>query len=248
MSVITTSTPIYPPPDETFIGFYDNGTTGESCPLLTADASQWLLTHSPIVNSFVCPTSYAFRTLNSIPAYGNCCLAENDSCPYATRCSDNTAIYRDGATLSCGQGSTCVEAMLYQAETSGTWSVTIPWCLLSDDPTVYYWTHMTTFTTTVDDESTTTPTSTPEDRTTPAANLPTDVPTTDIPSPTPTEIPDDDSSGTNVGAIAGGVVGGVAGLILIILAGWYVMRRHRKKSEELRELGAGYSAPTAEEA
>ncbi|KAL4860366.1 hypothetical protein BDV12DRAFT_118432 [Aspergillus spectabilis] len=235
MSVITTSTPIYPPPDSPrFAGFYDNGTG---------------------VLAFGCPTSYEFRTLSSTPAYGNCCLAQDERvCPYATRCSGNSAIYRDGSTSSCEAGRTCVEAMLYQEETSGTWNVTIPWCLLSDDPTVFYWTHMTTFTTTVDDESTTTPTSTsePEDRTIPAANLPTEVPTTDASSPTPTETPDsysdDDSSGTNVGAIAGGVVGGVAGLLLIVLAGYYIMRRHRKKSEELRELGAGYVAPTAGEA
>ncbi|KAL2813368.1 hypothetical protein BJX63DRAFT_431958 [Aspergillus granulosus] len=53
----------------------------------------------------------------------------------------------------------------------------------------------------------------------------------------------DDDSGTNVGAIAGGVVGGVAGLTLIILVVWFIMRRQKNKTAELREIGAGYAAP-----
>ncbi|KAL2869101.1 uncharacterized protein BJX67DRAFT_32434 [Aspergillus lucknowensis] len=233
MSVITTSTPVYPPSGSpNFAGFYPDGTS---------------------FLQFGCDPSYSFRTLSSTPAYGNCCenLAAGP-CAYATRCSDGTRIYRDGLTATCSEGRSCVEAILYERQTSAEWSATIPWCLLPEHPTVLYWLPTSTFTTTVDEDiSTTQSTSLPEPMSTPdeysPTGLPTDVSTTDGPTQTATSNPDndddDDDSGTNVGAIAGGVVGGVAGLTLIILAAWYIMRRQKKKSAEIRELGAGYVAP-----
>lgn len=55
-----------------------------------------------------------------------------------------------------------------------------------------------------------------------------------------TEGKDSESGKDNKGAIIGGTIGGVAGLVLIILAAWYVLRRHRAKRAEMREIGTTY--------
>lgn len=70
------------------------------------------------------------------------------------------------------------------------------------------------------------------------------------PTATPTDSATDDTAddteakdsgpGKDKGAIIGGTIGGVAGLVLIILAAWYILRRHRAKRAEMREIGTTY--------
>ncbi|KAL4879918.1 hypothetical protein BJY04DRAFT_192666 [Aspergillus karnatakaensis] len=160
-------------------------------------------------------------------------------------------------TLTCPGSQACVSTTLYQRQPSDGWSATMAWCEDPDNATELFRSLVETVLTLVPDDGLTTTADPDTTTTTVNDEIPTvtDTDTTfttrptslggegnETGSPDP-DIEDDGGSGTNVGAIAGGVVGGVAGLVLIVLAIWFVMRRQKKKNAELREIGGGYVAP-----
>lgn len=172
----------------------------------------------------------------------------------------------DGLALNSDGGVPCVEVPLYEWETStdSGWSVTLAWCFTSfgsELASAFYYNAMTTYSTTgmlsvyklglanrlvlVSDDYVTS-TLNPEGRTTSPEVSRTNSPNAEE-TGTATDIAmgdakgdNDDDSETNVGAIAGGTVGGVVGLVLIMWTAWYVLRRHKLKGQEMRELGIGY--------
>ncbi|KAL4868403.1 hypothetical protein BDV12DRAFT_103018 [Aspergillus spectabilis] len=239
-SIITT---FVPPTDEpSIVGYYSSGTQ---------------------VATIACTDGYEFLVSSS---YGICCAIESaGNCDFQQTCTGTSMIvYGDGQTLTCANNDPCVETTLFQRQPSNGWSATMAWCMDPDNPTSIYRSFVGTQLTLVPEDSFTTTTASSPD-TTNTGDIPTrtdstfttsrtTTPDTDNdPSPsgsegsnettTPQTETEDSGSGTNVGAIAGGVVGGVAGLVLIILAIWFVLRQKKKKNAELREIGAGYVAP-----
>ncbi|BCS18267.1 uncharacterized protein APUU_11095S [Aspergillus puulaauensis] len=125
------------------------------------------------------------------------------------------------------------------------WEATLPMCTASTHPTDHFWVATSTTTFTGDDVTSSTLTPEPQPTAPSAAPGPTSTSPTDSPDSTSTDTPDSGGggSGTNVGAIVGGVVGGFAGLSLLLLAAWYILHRRKHKSNEMRELGEGYTSP-----
>ncbi|KAL2838564.1 hypothetical protein BJY01DRAFT_219947 [Aspergillus pseudoustus] len=203
-----------------------------------------------------CSASYAFTVSRSS---GICChTASRDLCVWNNRCSGSVILWEDGTSSTCSNNNLCVTTTLFAQETSADWTAKMAWCMVDGIPDTLYRTFTGTqltlvaadsITTSSDDSeptSTTTrdpfPTSTETTLTTTTSST-TTIDPSELPSQRTDEPKPDNGGGTNTGAIAGGVVGGVAGLVLIALAVWFIMRRQKKKTAEMREIGAGYTAP-----
>ncbi|OJJ05752.1 hypothetical protein ASPVEDRAFT_87088 [Aspergillus versicolor CBS 583.65] len=189
--MITTSAPVYPPTDGGFVGWFQNGT----------DASRYW-----------CGGDETYDTASTASTQGRCCTPGEGECAPATRCDGTTKVYANGDTVLCSETKSCVEATIYEDQQSSEDgdAATMAACVRSPYATAYYRTAITTFTTDVPDDFSSSssippPTATPIDSATDD--------TTDN-----TEGKDSESGKDNKGAIIGGTIGGVAGLVLIILA------------------------------
>ncbi|KAL2871689.1 uncharacterized protein BJX67DRAFT_342806 [Aspergillus lucknowensis] len=234
-SVRTITTTFVPPADETsVVGYYSSGTG---------------------VGTIVCESQYEYLISGTD---GICCpTAAAGGCGFKQRCSRSMVIYEDGSSATCANNNPCVSTTIYQREPENGWSATMAWCMIADNPTTIYRSFVgtqyvigtpgdETLTTTSDSDPTeteSTPTTTPTDTTLTTTTSPSSGLSGSSGAQRTADPEPDDDSGPNVGAIAGGVVGGVAGLALIVLALWFIFRRQRKKDAEVREIGAGYTAP-----
>ncbi|KAL3456635.1 hypothetical protein BJX64DRAFT_270334 [Aspergillus heterothallicus] len=212
-----------------------------------------------VVGTVSCSPSYAFTISSSS---GICChTASRDLCVWENRCSGSLVLWEDGSSMTCSNNNLCVTTTLFEQETSAGWTAKMAWCMVEGIPDTLYRTFTGTqltmvpagsITSSSTDDSETTSTNTRDQFPTPTnsdttlmttTSATTSIDASDIPAQRTDDPKPDNGGGSNTGAIAGGVVGGVAGLALIILAVWFIMRRQKKKSAELREIGAGYTAP-----